>query len=210
MLDLFCGAGGAAMGYARAGFTVVGVDLHPQPNYPFEFHQADAMTYPLDGFDAYHASCPCQRYTTLVAQAGTIDKHPDLVPPTRERLRATGRPWVIENVPGAPLEGSLLLCGAMFGLRVIRHRCFESNVLLMAPGVHPKHLPIWTFDKRRKQPDRATAGVLVTGWNYRLQDGLAAMGIDWMKSRDELSESIPPAYTEYVGRQLIAALQCAA
>jgi DNA (cytosine-5)-methyltransferase 1 len=212
------------MGYHRAGFEVVGVDIHPQPNYPFEFHCMDATLMQQDRddgcwhergygsaclgkFDAIHASPPCQRYTTLAAQQGTFDDYPDLVAPMRDLLVKSGLPYVIENVPGAPLEGSLLLCGAMFGLRVIRHRCFESNVLLMAPGGHPEHLPIFTFDKRREQPDRDTAGVLVTGWNYRLADGLAAMGIDWMKSRDELSESIPPAYTEWVGTQLLNALK---
>ena len=157
LLDLFCGAGGAAMGYHRAGFEVVGVDISPQPNYPFEFYQLDATalvqdvdnkcwhesqtktTLPgasyacLGNFDAIHASPPCQRYTTLVAQAGTFGDYPDLVEPIREILKASGLPYVIENVPGAPIEG-VLLCGSMFGLKVIRHRVFESNVMLMAPG----------------------------------------------------------------------------
>ena len=121
------------MGYYRAGFEVIGVDLQPQPRYPFEFHQADAMTYPLDGFDAIHASPPCQAYT--VAQNATHNRgaHPDLVAPVRGMLLATGRPFVIENVVGAPLVEPITLCGSMFGLHVKRHRLFECNLFFLAP-----------------------------------------------------------------------------
>ena len=133
LLDLFCGAGGAAMGYHRAGFEVVGVDIKPQPHYPFEFHQADAMTYPLEGFDAIHASPPCQGYSPHVssessAWAGTRGKdEPRLIGAVRERL--VGHAYVIENVVGArrELRGPLLLCGTMFGLPIARHRLFEMN-----------------------------------------------------------------------------------
>jgi hypothetical protein len=115
LLDLFCGAGGAAVGYHRAGFDVVGVDINPQPRYPFEFHQADAMTFPLDGFDAIHASPPCQAYS----HGTPPDKrsnHPDLLDATRDRLNAAGLPWVIENVPRAPLRSPVILCGSQFDL----------------------------------------------------------------------------------------------
>jgi len=142
LLDLFCGAGGAAMGYHRAGFEVVGVDIKPQPHYPFEFHQADAMTYPLDGFDVIHASPPCQGYSALAAM------HPDLewerlIGPVRDRLVSNGKPFVIENVETAPLRHSptlfglhgVILCGSHFGLGVgrgylRRHRKFESTVII--------------------------------------------------------------------------------
>ena len=132
LLDLFCGAGGAAMGYHRAGFTeIVGVDIKPQPRYPFEFVQTDAMAYPLDGFDAIHASPPCQAFTSL-RHMYNAKPHPDLIEPTRARLEASGKLYVIENVPGAPLRAWLMLCGTMFGLgtgeaELRRHRYFEMN-----------------------------------------------------------------------------------
>lgn len=117
LLDLFCGAGGAAAGYHRAGFDVVGVDINPQPNYPFEFHQADAMTFPLDGFDAIHASPPCQRYSRMSTSRPTLAAtYPDLVAPIRERIERG--PYVIENVPGAPLVDPLVLCGGGDGDRL--------------------------------------------------------------------------------------------
>ena len=126
LLDLFCKAGGGAMGYVRAGFEVIGVDIKPQPHYPFEFHQGDAMTYPLEGFDAYHASPPCQRYSrTKSLHPGC--KYPDLLAQTRNLLIATGKPWVIENVVGAPFQHWIMLCGMMFGLRTYRHRRFETS-----------------------------------------------------------------------------------
>ena len=128
LLDLFSGAGGAAVGYHRAGFDVVGVDINPQPRYPFEHHQGDAMTWPLEGFDVVHASPPCQAYVTLAG-----DGWPDLIGPVLERLTAWGGPWVIENVPTAPIHG-LTICGQSFGLGVRRHRVFASNVFLMGPG----------------------------------------------------------------------------
>ena len=125
LLDLFCGAGGAAMGYHRAGFEVVGVDIKPQPHFPFEFHQVDALTYTLDGFDAYHASPPCQRYSCAVNLHNNRDSHPDLIDIVRNILLKTGKHYVIENVPGSPLINPTQLCGSAFGLRVRRHRLFE-------------------------------------------------------------------------------------
>src|SRR5678815_3968779 len=115
LLDLFCGAGGAAMGYHRAGFEVVGVDIKPQPHYPFEFHQADAMTFPLEGFDAIHASPPCQAFCDL-KDMHNAKQHDNLLTPIRKRLAESGVPYVIENVRGAPLDGKLRLCGSMFDL----------------------------------------------------------------------------------------------
>src|SRR5690348_16558972 len=140
LLDLFCGAGGCSMGYHRAGFEVVGVDIKPQKNYPFEFHQADALEFlKIHGheFDAIHASPPCQRYSVgrHIHQSG--GNHPDLVHPTRSLLEATGKPWVIENVMGSPVAG-VTLCDLMFGLKVLRHRLFETSFYCMVP-THPQH-----------------------------------------------------------------------
>lgn len=200
LLDLFCGAGGAAMGYHRAGFDVVGVDIAPQPNYPFEFHQADALEY-LRGmgprFAAVHASPPCQRYSAMSAcRPGLAGDYPDLVAPTRDLLMRTGLPWVIENVPGSPLENPITLCGHMLGLELYRHRLFESNIALQQPP-HPRHV------KPASRAGHWNPGTImsVSGHVAPIAVARAAMGIDWM-SRAELAESIPPAYTEYVGRQL--------
>jgi DNA (cytosine-5)-methyltransferase 1 len=214
LLDLFCGAGGAAMGYHRAGFEVIGVDLDPQPNYPFEFHQADAMTWPLDGFDVIHASPPCQAYAGLAAKDG---RHPKLIEPVRARLRASGRPWVIENIVGAPVRACVILCGSMFGLNVRRHRLFESSHLLFGPPLcdHPppgeirayygkKGWLVWTPAAANVQ--KAGRRPLLRG---SVDQAKADMGIDWM-TWDELREAIPPAYTEWIGAQLIGALEHAA
>lgn len=194
------------MGYHRAGFEVVGVDLEPQPHFPFEFHQGDALTYPLEGFDAIHASPPCQAYTPLNALTGY--KHTlDLVAPVRERLLASGVPFVIENVPGAPLVNYTLLCGTMFDLRVIRHRWFEVHPYpLLSPRSCCHSVPVaW---RQVKAGFNQGLFVSVTG-NRGSYVSSRAMDIDWMTG-DELSQAIPPAYTEYIGRQLIAALENAA
>jgi len=139
LLDLFCGAGGASMGYHRAGFEVEGVDIKPQPHYPFKFYQADALEFPLEGYDAYHASPPCQKYTTMQYRYKNKLNHPDLIAPIRERLIATRKPYVIENVYKAPLKGHLLLCGTMFGLKIRHHRFFECpwmELTLLPPCNH--------------------------------------------------------------------------
>ena len=208
LLDLFCGAGGASMGYHRAGFDVVGVDINPQPNYPFEFHEADALEYPLGGFDIIHASPPCQRYSVATKRNGRSDDWPDLVAPMRDRLESAGVPWVIENVPGSPLKDPITLCGATFKLRVYRHRLFESNRPISAPP-HLKHTRLcYTLDKRKPhygQLDEWTAFVQVTGGgNCSKASAADAMGINWPTTKHELNEAIPPAYTEHIGRQLIA------
>lgn len=217
ILDLFCGAGGCAVGYHRAGFDVVGVDNRPQPNYPFAFVQADALEYVREHgreFNAIHASPPCQRYTVGKSIHDSGDRHPDLVPPTRKALARSGLPWVIENVVGAPLRDAAILCGLMFGLRVLRHRMFEASFLLLAPPHqrHPKHLTTGTVTaKRGGRGNGYSTGshglVCVAGNNFVREAGAAAMGIDWPMSRRELANAIPPAYTEFVGRQLMQVVQ---
>lgn len=187
------------MGYHRAGFDVVGVDLSPQPHYPFEFHQADALEFPLDGFDVIHASPPCQRFTAYRRRgSGVGDGYPDLIAPTRERLSASGAMWVMENVPGAPLVVPVQLCGSSFGLDVRRHRLFESNVALVAPPCdHSWQTPRFPSATNRRNLRRT---VEVGVWRIPLDIQQRAMGIDWM-TLSELTEAIPPAYTEYLGRQ---------
>jgi DNA (cytosine-5)-methyltransferase 1 len=198
LLDLFCGAGCAATGYHRAGFDIVGIDNRPQPHYPYEFHQADALEYPLDGFDAIHASPPCQAYSILGNFA--LGDYPDLYNATRERLTATGRPWIIENVPGAPYRQGVTLCGSMFGLGVRRHRNFEASWLMLSPGcTHRDQGPTLTVCGHPGGVEalRRPAG---TADQWR-----TAMGIDWMTAR-EITQAIPPAYTEHIGAQLLAHL----
>lgn len=205
LLDLFCGAGGAAMGYHRAGFQVVGVDIRPQPRYPFTFHQGDALEFLKEhgrGFDVIHASPPCQAYSVCGTLPHCQRDYPKLLEPTRELLQACGRPWVMENVVGAPMPDSINLCGTMFGLRVFRHRLFESSHLLLQP-YHEPHRERIGFNgfvcvagdgdsgKRTRVPaDHRTK----VSWER-------GMGIDWMSKR-ELTQAIPPAYTEFIGRHM--------
>lgn len=213
LLDLFCCQGGAAMGYHRAGLEVVGVDIDPQPNYPFEFHQADAREYlaeHADEFDGIHASPPCQRYLNLtrVNEAlGRDHAHPDLVAATRAALIATGLPYVIENVEGAPLIEPVKVCGTAFGLPLRRHRLFESNVPLVGKACEHKWFtePRYWTGWRPNGEHRLSTVVQVYGNGADKHEWPAAMGIDWM-DYDGLAEAIPPAYTEYIGRQLMAAI----
>jgi len=215
LLDLFCGAGGAAMGYHRAGFEVVGVDHEPQPHYPFEFHQADALEFVEEHSEPYsviHASPPCQKYTGMRritrARFGRIRKPdpPDLIAVTRRALMATGKPWVIENVQGSPLNTAIILCGASLGLEhLARHRHFESSVLLFAPPCS-HYSSSYTVGVYGARPD----GRRVSYRQHRLcrvaaslEEAHEVMGIDWM-DWDEITQAIPPAYTEYIGKQLIA------
>ena len=203
LLDLFCGAGGAAMGYHRAGFEVVGVDIAPQPHYPFGFHQDDALRALAnhgDGFDVIHASPPCPRWSKATRRWGTQDRHPDLIANTRRGLGALGRPYIIENVPGAPLRDPITLCGSQFGLRLRRHRLFESNVPLTDAGPHDhtyRVVGVYGHPGGSSRRDGLTFGG-VDEWRE-------AMDIRWMTAR-ELADAIPPAYTEHLGRQLIASL----
>ncbi|MFI0433741.1 MAG: DNA cytosine methyltransferase [Candidatus Nanopelagicales bacterium] len=201
LLDLFCKGGGAAMGYHRAGFEVVGVDIEPQPHYPFEFIQADALTVDLAGFDVIHASPPCQAFTAYRRRRGVGEGYPDLIEPIRRRLDAAGVPYVIENVAGAPLRDAIMLCGSAFGLDVQRHRYFESNVPLIAPACDHS---VWTprFPPATNRTNlRRTVEVGV--WRIPLAVQQQAMGIDWLPLA-QLTEAIPPAYTEHIGRQLVA------
>jgi DNA (cytosine-5)-methyltransferase 1 len=203
---LFCCAGGASTGYAQAGFEVVGVDIAPQPRYPFTFHQGDALEFLAahgHEFDAIAASPPCQAYTPL----GALHPHkeyPDLVAATRAALDELGKPYVIENVMAAPLDRkrSIVLCGGMFGLRTYRHRRFESRLPLVAPE-HPKHV-IRTATKQRKLRWEMGDHVSITG-DVGTYVGPEAMGIDWMNG-NELCQAIPPAYTRHIGLQLVAFL----
>jgi DNA (cytosine-5)-methyltransferase 1 len=205
LLDLFCGAGGCSVGYHRAGFEVVGVDHRPMPRYPFAFVQADALEYlAAHGreYDAIHASPPCHEFSSANRHR-LKGRYPDLIGPCRELLETTGRPWVMENVVGAPLRSPALLCGSMFGLGVIRHRLFESNVLLMTP-THPRHGgSAGSHRGRSGNPRNGCRYVTVTtgGNGVRLADRRSAMGVGWM-NWDELAQAIPPAYAEFVGRQL--------
>jgi DNA (cytosine-5)-methyltransferase 1 len=209
LLDLFCCAGGAGAGYNMAGFEVVGVDNKPQRNYPFEFIERDALTLDpefIASFDAIHASPPCQSYSDLAKRNGNGHEWPRLIEPVREILINSGLPYVIENVEGAPLIEPVVLCGTMFpGLRVLRHRLFEANFEIALPP-HPKHPKVHTFDKRKShfgKTDEWEDFVQVTGGgNCSLAAAKEAMGIDWM-SKGEINEAIPPAYTEYIGRELL-------
>lgn len=207
LLDLFCGAGGAAMGYHRAGFRVIGVDLKPQPHYPFKFHRGDfreALARDLCHVDAIHASPPCQAFTKGAASWRTQAQHPDLIASTRHTLHATGKPYVIENVPQAPLFDSAQLCGTMFGLRVFRHRNFESSLPVSAPAHHPHtgrigHGYVTVSGHTGGSSSRdGWSGGDVAAWRQ-------AMDISWMTAR-ELAQAIPPAYTEHIGRQVLACL----
>lgn len=188
LLDLYCGAGGAALGYYRMGFEVVGVDIEQQMNYPFEFYKADALEFPLTGFDAIHASPPCQRWSIATCASGTPDSWPDLIEPTRKRLRAAGVPYVMENVGQAPLWADIVLCGTMFGLGIRRHRHFETN---------------WLYDPvpacKHQKDDQA----------FLHRDDipyLEKMGVYWMTVR-EMREAIPPAFTEWIGQKLMDYLE---
>jgi len=210
LLDLFCGAGGAAMGYHRAGFDVHGVDIKPQPHFPFiSIEQADALDVLADidfcrQFDVIHASPPCQAYTSL--RTLSSNKHPELVEPVREALIAIGKPYVIENVVGSPLDEPITLCGSMFGLglasRILkRHRLFESNRRLFVLDDACAGKPVvgvygtggaWT----RTAP--GGGGVKASG-----AEAAVALGIDWTWHQPVLAQAIPPAYTEFIGVQLL-------
>jgi len=195
------------MGYHRAGFDVVGVDNRPQPRYPFEFHQADAMTFPLEGFDAIHASPPCQQWSAM--NTAIKREYPQLIDPVRALLRTRGTPYVIENTERAPLIEPWTLCGTQFGLLTRRHRKFEvwpqffdliapcncqgrvANGQLLGHRLRGKVAP-----GRTKPPERPES------------DRLEAYGVPWMTARDA-RQAIPPAYTEYIGRQLLEHLEAA-
>jgi DNA (cytosine-5)-methyltransferase 1 len=208
MLVLFCGVGGGSEGYHRAGWDVTGVDVAPQPDYPFRFIQADAMEVLADrdflaGFDAKHASPPCQAYTALTKGTNRGRTYPELIPRTRELLDATGSPYVIENVAGAPLRRDLMLCGEMFGLGVIRHRYFELGgwrVLQPAHRPHRGRVAGYRHGQWYDGPYFAVYGE--GGGKGTVAQWQQAMGIHWTDNRKSLAEAVPPAYMEYVGKQL--------
>ena len=211
LLDLFCCAGGAAVGYHRAGFEIVGIDINPQPNYPFFFAQTDALKMPaevLSTFDAVHASPPCQAYSDLAKRNGNGDDWPKLIEPVRDLLSRSGVPFIIENVDGAPLKQPTVLCGTMFEeLRVLRHRLFETTFPVTAPE-HRPHPKVHTFDRRKShygKTDEWRDYVMVTGGgNCTIAAAHDAMGIDWCRlTKREINESIPPAYSQFIGQALL-------
>jgi|SRR5712672_295523 len=217
LLDLFCGAGGISKGYVDAGFEVVGVDNVPQPHYPYTFIQADALEYldsaDLSQFSAIHASPPCQSYSsTRHFPNVNKDLAPKLILPVRERLEKIGLPWVIENVAGSKMPDALILCGSMFGLQVRRHRWFSCSHLLFAPGAcqHTKCFYNVVGEKTRGYGAYASTTIYLDkdgrphkreGY-YKLAVGQEAMGIPWMNFK-ELSQAIPPKYSEWIGKQLM-------
>ena len=203
LLDLFCGAGGATKGYQRSGFYVVGVDIKPQPHYcGDELYQADALTFPLEGYDAYHASPPCQEYTRATNKQRKYEgyKYPELIEPIRKRLMETGKPYVIENVIGSPLYTTVILRGDMFGLKVIRPRLFELSFLILQPQIKKKKGMICGEDYFRVMK----GGLWLNSNEKRgsFEDWAKAMGMDWTNF-EELTQAIPPAYTEYIGKYLL-------
>jgi DNA (cytosine-5)-methyltransferase 1 len=210
LLDLFCGAGGCSVGYHEAGFEVTGVDIAPQPHYPLlgAFIQADALQFPLNGYDCIHASPPCQAYSKVTkGMRNAGKKYTDLLSAIRERLVKAGCHYVIENVPGAPLRNPVQLCGSIFGLgtgelELLRHRWFECSFALMVSGCqHTAKQSIGVYGNGTPSWHRKKLGR-----NVSVNEMRAAMGINWMVRR-ELSQAIPPAYTKYIGEQLIAFLE---
>ncbi len=224
LLDLFCGAGGAAMGYHRAGFDILGVDLEQQPNYPFDFMQADALGFLAHNGSAWlgdyslvraiHASPPCQAHLTglrgVNKARGRTDQHIDFIGEVRRLLRAKDCmafqiPYVIENVVGAPLVNPVQLCGSAFGLPIRRHRRFESSLPIVGlPCEHHREgeKKYWTSFRGKDRKYRRSAVVQVYGQGAETHHWGPALGIDWMTPR-ELTQAIPPAYTEYIGKQII-------
>jgi DNA (cytosine-5)-methyltransferase 1 len=214
-LDLFCGAGGASMGLYRAGLDVIGVDIRPQPRYPFRFIRGDALRPPVDlgRFDFVWASPPCQHFSLATrCRPGAAEKHPNLIPPIRNMLERSSGLFCMENVPGAPLRHDLVLTGCMFGLTTYRKRKFEMNYFVLAPrpGVPfgPESRP-GTFTivghtgnsslkTRKAGVNRGTK----TDWQR-------AIGIDWM-SVAEMANAVPPAYSEFIGRAALQYMKSAA
>jgi len=211
LLDLFCAAGGASAGYDSAGFDIIGVDHEPQPHYPFQFVQCDVFEFLAQGLPAgvkvIHASPPCQLFTQASHIQGA-GKHVNLIPETRTWLRALGLPYVIENVPGAPLIRPDMICGRALGLGVKRHRLFECTIRLETPPCPPGHPGEWYSVFGRSVRARG-ASIHDREPTIGIDVGRRAMGITWM-NRAELSQAVPPAYTELIGRQLMKTLSTSA
>jgi DNA (cytosine-5)-methyltransferase 1 len=218
LLDLFCGAGGCSVGYARAGLEVVGVDIEPHADYPYEFHRVDALEILADRkflacFDVVHASPPCQAYTSMSnrwrGRDTAADAWPDLIAPVRAALQRWGGPYVIENVPGARslLRNPVLLHGGMFGLAVHRPRLFECNWPVMAYLSPSPRNPVGVYGR---VPDGRRLNTRADGTEQRaagsLEQARAAMGCEWMTDFRDVAEAVPPAYTEFLGGQLLGVL----
>lgn len=214
LLDGCCKAGGCSVGYKRAAdelglkIKIIGVDIEPQPNYPYEFIQGDVLSFITENvirngggqFTHFHSSPPCQTHS--VTKSLTKKEYVDILPQVRELMKQTGKPFVIENVPGAPLKNYVILCGSMFGLKVRRHRLFECYPEISFPpfacncsGGTNSHRGFSAFKNGAKL-------ITVAGKNFAIEDGKIAMGIDWMKTSNELANAIPPAYTHWIGLQL--------
>lgn len=222
LLDLCCGPGGAATGYARVGFEITGVDMSPQPHYPYPFIQADAFhflaTADLSQFDAIHVSPFCQEYSQSRYLRRAVAPHlapkPKQIRAFRECLERTSLPWIIENVAGSDLPAAVELCGSMFGLPIRRHRWFAASFLLFAPGpcrhtdscINPIGGKVRGYGSLSTHTYQDAKGHVRKREAYLpLATGQAAMGIDWMTLK-ELSQAIPPAYTAWVGQQLLEVL----
>jgi len=208
ILDLFCGIGGCSVGYSRAGFEPVGVDLVMMHDYPDEFHVGNALTWPLDGFDAVHASPPCKRYTRLAAfhrsspQQPLFDPHPEMLTDIRRRLVKSGLPYVIEGVPGTPLNNPQIYCGSSFGLGVRRHRAFETNWPLLSPPCdHASQSEVIGVYGHGGGRDKSR------GHKAYGAAAAAALGITHTNRQKGLSQAIPPAYTQHIGAQLLTHLR---
>jgi hypothetical protein len=208
LLDLFCGAGGAAEGYSRAGFDIVGVDLFPQPDYPFRFVQGDALEYLVTaGYDAVHASPPCQASSTLIKGTwGGLSAHIDQVPTVRRLLAALDVPTVVENVKSADLRPDLTLCGTMFGLPIYRHRYFQLSFPVPRPP-HPVHrgrINGWRHGRYFKGSFVSVYGN--GGSRGDVEAWQQALDCPWITSKRSLAQAIPPAYTAHIGAAMLAAL----
>lgn len=207
-LDLFCGAGGASMGLHLAGFDVRGVDIRPQPDYPFNFYQGDALQLPpelLAEFDFIWASPPCQAYSQATAPQRRRGKvYPDLIAATRSLLQRAGKPYVMENVLRAPLRKDFFLCGLMFDLKIIRHRIFEAHHVAIAPPLHPGHHTVKLIEKRGYGSivgNGAGVGVCsIPFWQ-------ANTGMTWTRKRKSMAECVPVAYSRFIGEQVVAQLR---
>ncbi|MBB4885005.1 DNA cytosine methyltransferase [Streptomyces netropsis] len=208
VLDACCGAGGAAVGYHRAGFDVLGVDIAPQPNYPFPFVQADAVEFVREhgaDFDFIHSSWPCQHHSTLTKGTNKGREYPDLIPAGRAAMESTGRPWAIENVMPAPIRRDVVLCGEMFGLGVTRHRKFETSGWSFTPPVHLPHRGRTRGYRHGRYYDGPYYPVYGDGGGKgTVPEWQAAMGIDWTDVRKEIAEAIPPAYTHWIATQYLS------